>query len=303
MLEGFFLKMVPFYLYIVLGFIAGKHLKAKKETLASILIYLIAPIIIFNGALMAKLDFNYLSLPFLYLIICCLICLLFYSIGTFFLKGPIKNILAFTSGSANTGYFGLPVIIALLGEEYVPIAVLIILGFIVYENTLGFFIVAKGTHTIKESLTKLARLPAIYAFALGILLNLLGIVPVDIYLDSMETIKGAYALFGMMIIGMAISELDSFKVDLKFTGLAFLAKFIVWPIITFSLVFIDAYFLGFYGKNIHEVMIIYSLVPLAANTVSYATELNTHPKESALAVFLSTIFALIYIPVMTSIFL
>jgi predicted permease len=46
-----------------------------------------------------------------------------------------------------------------------------------------------------------------------------------------------------------------------------------------------------------------SIVPLAANTIAIATELDVHPEESTIAVFLSTIFALFYIPLIITFFL
>jgi predicted permease len=39
-----------------------------------------------------------------------------------------------------------------------------------------------------------------------------------------------------------------------------------------------------------------SIVPIAADTVVFATEFKSHPQKVAITVFLSTIFALIYIP-------
>jgi len=53
--------------------------------------------------------------------------------------------------------------------------VLCILGFVLYENTLGFYIVARANFSIKESIRKVLKLPTIYAFLLGVLLNIGGI--------------------------------------------------------------------------------------------------------------------------------
>jgi malate permease and related proteins len=288
MLQGFLLKMVPFYIFILFGFISGRFLGTKKETLASILIYILAPIIVFNGALTTKLDFSHLSLPLLFFFLCCMMCLLFYAIGRVAFDDSRKNILAFTAGSGNTGYFGIPVTLALMGESSLATVVLIVLGFVIYENTLGFFIVAKGSHTVKESIAKLLKLPALYAFAIGMICNILAMSQPQVYIDSMTIVKGAYSLLGMMLIGMAISELRSMKPDVPFTGLAFASKFIAWPAIVAGLIFLDKTALHIYSSDIHGVMTVLSLVPLAANTVTYATELRTHPEKAALTVFLST---------------
>ena len=46
-----------------------------------------------------------------------------------------------------------------------------------------------------------------------------------------------------------------------------------------------------------------SIVPLAANTVELASLFKSQPEKAATAVLLSTIFALVYVPVMTTYFI
>ncbi len=43
-----------------------------------------------------------------------------------------------------------------------------------------------------------------------------------------------------------------------------------------------------------------SIVPLAANTVAIATELKTYPEKASVAVLMSTLFALFFIPLVVS---
>ncbi len=59
---------------------------------------------------------------------------------TKFLENPLSNILAFATGSGNTGYFGIPVGIALFGEKVLPVFIIAGFGFILFENSLGFFL-------------------------------------------------------------------------------------------------------------------------------------------------------------------
>src|SRR5690348_8810287 len=41
------IKLIPLYCVILLGFLAGRYLHAQKETIGSLLIYIIAPFVIF----------------------------------------------------------------------------------------------------------------------------------------------------------------------------------------------------------------------------------------------------------------
>lgn len=298
------LKLIPLYIIIALGFVAAQKLKAQKETIAKLLIYIIAPVVVFYGTYTAEMNFANLSLPILFLVVCCVLSLIFLAIGKGIYKtDTTKNILAFTAGDGNTGYFGFPVIAAVLGEKAFSLAVLSALGFILYENSLGFFITAKANYSAKQSLLRIIKLPSIYAFILGILFNIFHIQFPDAITTTIVNFKDAYTLLGMMMIGMGLSTINIRNIDFKFISLSFLAKFIAWPLVIFGIIFLDTNFIHIYTPAIHDVLIVMSIVPLAANTVAYATELKVHPDKAAIAVLLSTLFALFYIPFMTGLFI
>lgn len=279
-------------------------LDASKTTIARLLIYLITPIVIFYGTYTADLNLANLSLPILFFFICIIVSLIFLLIGTFVFKNDsTKNILAFATGSGNTGYFGLPIVLTLFGDKDFSLAVLSILGFVLFYNSIGFYIMAKETYSSKESLIKAIKLPTIYAFFLGLLFNYLDWGLGGIFTITMENFKGAYSLLGMMIIGMGLAAAKIKDIDLKFISLSFIAKFLVWPLVIFAIIFADKAFLGLYNQSIYNMLILMAIVPIAANTVALATELKVHPNKASVAVLISTVFALLYIPLMTAIFI
>lgn len=297
------LKIIPLYVIMGFGFVAGKLLHVKKESIAPLLIYIIAPIIVFNAALTTDLTVGALTLPVLFFTIASCIAIVFLHIGKYFWHDSTRNILAFTAGAGNVGYFGVPVAMTIFNESAIGLVVLSVLGIILYENSVGFFITAKGTHTAQDALKKVLKLPTIYAFILGLTVNLMGISFGQIYADSIFSFRGAYTVLGMMLIGLGLAGFSSFAVDYVFLGLTFLAKFIIWPLIMLLIITADIYYLHIYSPEIHRVIVLMSVVPLAANTVAYATELKAQPEKAALTVFLSTIFALIYIPLVVVLFL
>ena len=296
-------KLIPLYVVIFLGYIAGRFLNVRKESIASLLIYIIAPIIVFHGVATTKLTPGVLSLPLLFFIIACILSLLFLWIGKSFWKDTTKNILAFTAGTGNTGYFGIPVALILFDESAVGFIVIAILGLMLYENSVGFFITARGHHTVKEALIKVVRLPTLYAFFLGVLVQLAAIPFGQALSDVMVSFRGAYSMLGMMMIGLGLASINRFSIDYLFLGLSFLAKFILWPLIMLLVIVFDNLWLRLYTPAIHKVLVLLSIVPLAANTVAFATELKAEPEKAALAVGLSTLFALFYIPLIAVLFL
>lgn len=298
-----FFKLIPLYFMVFLGYLSAQKLQAQKETIGSLLIYIIAPVVIFFGTYTAELTLANLSLSVLCFVLACLIGALFLCIGGFFFQDATKNILAFTAGTGNTGYFGLPVVLTLFGEEAFSLAVLCILGFVLYENSVGFYFSAKGNYSAKESWMKVVKLPTVYAFFFGILFNYLQIDLGDIVTTTIDSFKGAYTLLGMMIIGMGLSSVSVRQLDFTFLGITFFAKFIFWPVVMMTVIWLDSNFFQIYSQDIYNILIMMSIVPLASNTVAVATELNVKPGKAAWAVLLSTLFVLVYIPLMTTLFI
>ena len=64
-----------------------------------------------------------------------------------------------------------------------------------------------------------------------------------------------------------------------------------------ALISLDFYIFKIYDYEIYRAFILLSIVPIAANTVIFATVLNVYPEKVSSAVLFSTIFALVYVPI------
>src|SRR5205085_1740632 len=129
-----------------------------------------------------------------------------------------------------------------------------------YDNSLGYYISMKGTTTTLECVKKVLTLPTLYAFALGLGINLFHIPLPEVYTDFITPIRGVYIVMGMMIIGLGLAGLTEFKLDFKFVGMTFLAKFLVWPLLVLSIIALDRSYLGIYEPVSHQALILISIV-------------------------------------------
>ncbi len=297
------IKLIPLYILILLGYVGGRYLKVQKEILSSLLIYILIPAVTFAAVINTKLSPSVLSIPILFFIICGLASVITYFLSGFIWKNSMRNLNAFIAGTANTGYFGIPVVIAIFGNNALSIIALALLGTSLYFNSFGFLFAATSKHSVKESLIKLAKLPILYAFFLGLLVNVLGVKLGKEYYSIENFINGAYTILGMMLIGIAISEIKKISFDIRFIVMSLFSKFLLWPIITMIIIFIDSHFLKLYDAKVYKIIILISILPLAVNIAPYATELKIHPEKASFAVFLSTLFALFYIPLFVLLFL
>jgi predicted permease len=171
------------------------------------------------------------------------------------------------------------------------------LGVTIFENTVVYYLTARGRYTVSESLGRLKKLPAIYAFIFAILFLYFDLKLPNSLDNFVSNMQGAYVVLGMMLIGFGISKINNFSFDYKFIALSFLGKFILWPISMMILILLDQHFFHIYDKQIYKAFILLSIVPIAANTVIFATVLNVHPEKVSSAVLFSTIFGLIYVPI------
>ena len=296
-------KLSPLYMNILLGYLASRILKTPRDTIATLMFFLINPLVLFNGIIHTKIDVSTLSLPIIIFCIASALCFIFYKIGKKIWSDSTTNLLAFNAGTGNSGYFGLPLALILFDNQGEGVYLMSIIGLGLYDNSVGFYACAKGNFSSKECLKQIAKLPTIYAFAAGLIFHYLAIPIPTIFKEFMCHIKGTYTVLGMMILGLGIATLRNFLLDIKFITLTFLVKFLIWPLTIFTLIFLDKNFFCFYNDTIYQALILLSIVPLAVNSVVLASLLDTQPEKAAAAVLLSILFALLYVPFMVIYFI
>jgi len=283
---------------IVLGFIAGKVLKVDGRSVAALMFYIIVPLVMADAVSRTTVTMGLLLLPLVVFSISTFMCLAFYAIGRRIWQDSMSNILGMAVGVANVGYFGLPLAILLLDEQGVGLYLTAIMGTNLFESSVGFYITAKGKHTSRDALLKVLKLPLLYAFFVGLAVSLLGWeFPVFVQ-ETVGHMRGTYVVLGMMIIGLGLANITSWKIGFRFMSLAMLAKFVLWPLIIGGVVWLDISWLHLFNDSMHKVLLLLSIMPLAANTVAIATLLDTHPDKVATTVLASTLFAMFYVPLM-----
>ena len=299
------LKIFPLYVNILLGYIATKYLNVTREAIANLLIYILGPIVVFSATISVKINFAIVFLPIFFYIFSSVIAFLLLYIYQNKWNDPTGNILAFSGATGNTGYFGIPLAVIFFPPYLADIYIFIVLSSLLYESTTGFYVTAKGNFTVKQSLQKISRLPLIYAFIVGIVFNLMGIgIPAELSSYTAQ-FKGAYGILGMMLMGMGLIGLQLKKgndLDIKFISVLFVLKFIFWPLAILGVIYLDKTMFMLLNDDLYKVMFLFSIVPLAGNTVTLAVLLDAKPEKASFTVLLSTIISIIYIPVALALF-
>jgi predicted permease len=295
-----FYKLLPLYVTVLLGWIAGRYLEASGRHIAGIMLYIVTPSVIFSGVMAAPLSLEVILLPALTFALCSILGLLHMLLARRLGLSRLSSLMPLSVGTGNTGYFGIPVALVLFGQEGLALYVVCMLGTVLFEHSIGFYLAARGRYSIRDALVRVARLPSVYAFALAVILNLSGLSIPEVFMPLFDNLRGAYSTLGMMIIGMSILSVRGLLGNLRFTALAFFGKFVSWPLVALGLWWLDANVFGIYNLAVYQAIFLISITPIAANTVVIATLLDTAPKQAAGTTLLSTLFALLFIPVMVA---
>lgn len=288
-------KLLPLYVFVLLGALAARLLGVRKESVAPLLIYIIQPLVTFRAVTTVPLDAARLLLPCIVFGLCCAFCLLAERAARPF-GSPARQILGFGAGNANSGYFGLPLAVALLGEAAFAQAAMLSFGFVLYENTVGFYVAARGRSTTREALLKVLALPTLYACIGGVALRAAHVPVPEPLVAVLLSVRETYTVLGMMLLGLALGDLRRLAFDAKFVAFALSAKFLLWPLTALAIVALDAATLRVFDALARDGLLLASLLPMAANTVAIATLNEAEPEKVSVAVLLSTLLAVLLIP-------
>lgn len=292
---------VPLLLLISLGYFAGHRFSIDTKTIADIVIFIITPVVVFGAIARLPLKPEYFLLPLGLFALAASVTVGMSHFSARFLKDNQSNLIGMGASTANTGYFGLPIILALFDPENAGLYLLMTFALTINESSFAYYIGARGKHTIRESVNKVLKLPALYALTLGLAVNIAGIELPGIFNIYWDKFAGAWTILGMMLLGVALSR---HKLTTNWTLLGWFTaiKFILWPGIMLGLIAMDRHFFHLYEPKIHTMLLVIGCLPLAANLVAFATQLDVKPGEASIIVLITTIIGVFYIPLMLYLF-
>jgi len=298
-----FFKTISVLFNVIIGFLAGRYSNVERDGIAALLFYFISPIVFFAIPASTTLTFSALSITLVTFLIATAISIFSYHLFGRFWQDHTRNIIALSAGTANSGYFMLPIAAALFDDYTLSIYMMAVIGVNIFESSIGFYICARSFSSTRESIIKVLKLPILNGFILGCLFSFAGFTLPDFLDDFVYNMRGSYSILGMIMVGLGLSTLKKFEVDWKFTAATFSAKFLFYPLVINAFIMLDKLVFNLYSENHYNALQLLSTAPMAANIIVIASLQKFHPEKVAATVLLSLLFALIYMPIMVSIFL
>ncbi|TET86771.1 MAG: transporter [Sulfurovum sp.] len=287
------LSIIFVYVFILLGYMAKRIFKEdmSTKTLTLMSVYFLQPFVTIWGFSTAKLHSEHLYVPLIYLAIILALLIPTILIGKMLFVDPKERAIFSIAGFVgNTGNIGIPLGIALFGEQSVIYTTLINIANVFVVYIIGVYIYSRGSFSIKDSLFNIIRIPIIPASLVAILIN---IYDVPLSTQIQEFFKmGAYAgiilqlfLLGTFLQGIRIKELH----PKLFIG-TISQKFILIPLATALILSFTSLPLFVQGVIFMEMM-----VPLAVANINLASLYDCKPKDVTSLILLSTV---LFIPLL-----
>jgi malate permease and related proteins len=286
------LQIIPLYLFLILGYLGKKFLDLDKQQIAKMLIYLLAPWVIFVSIASMSFAKELLFLPIAIFLIATAVSFFSRFLAKMIFTPEESNLIGATCGMLNSGYFGLPIAMLLLPTNFVGVYMLGIIGLTFHESLIGLYLLFRKDSSPIKSIKKLARMPMIWCSLLGIIFSAYNINLPETILNLTDKVKNAYVILGMMMLGTALGEVKIKKLDLKFITFFVLCKSTLWIALCYTFIIIGKSLNLISSTEIEIIFYIIASLPTAANSVAYASILNLHPEKIVTVVLITTLTSL-----------
>ena len=293
-LEVLIQNILPIFLVAGIGFWLRRYKRVETRPVASVVFNAFSPALVFSALVNTELpvlELGRLAL-FAVLTIALMSVVALVAARVMRLNKIDSAVLLIAVMFVNGGNYGLTLNQLRYGEEGLALAIVYYIVSTIMAYTAGVFIASMGRRTWRESLRKLASVPAIYAVFLALIVYTLKI-PVPGPVMSAVDLAAAGAIPAMIVVlGMNMADMRSIS-QLGLTLPAVGLRLLVGPIAAILI----ASVLSLEGLS-RSVSIIEGSMPSAVLTTVLATEFDVKPVAMTGIVVLSTLLSPITLSIM-----
>lgn len=269
-----------------MGFAVKKIFKEEidERTLILISLYFLQPILTFWGLTRAPIDFNLIFTPFIYFIIITISLVALLIVAKFlFDDEKDRSIFTATALIGNTGNLGIPLGIALFGEQSVPYTSIINIANVFFIYTVGIYLFAKSSFSFRQSITEMVKVPIIWVALIALGYNYLTL-PLHPQVEKILEM-GAYAtiVIQLMIFGIYLAKTPIRSHNYRLSLYTSFAKLVFVPAVGVAVLSFTTL-----PNDLAMILTVSLLVPLAVNNVNMAALYNCKPYDVTAIVLIST---------------
>jgi malate permease and related proteins len=232
-------NIVPILAVAGTGFVAGRALKLNARTLGQLVFYVFSPALAFDLLYSSQIQPGELGVLFIgtisfQLIMAALSFIITRAEGTGRLEASALMISSFC---LNAGNYGLSLVSFAYGEQVLARAAVVFISNLVMNYTLGVLVASSGRKSIREALTGILRVPAVYSIPAAFILKTIAPELPLVITRPIELLSGATIPCMLVLLGLQLGESVKFT-KLRLVGIGVLLKMFVAPLIGVGLAFL-----------------------------------------------------------------
>ncbi|GGC83973.1 transporter [Thalassobacillus devorans] len=282
--------IIPVFILIGIGAWMHKAFSLDLYTLAKLNIYFLSPGFVLVNLYESAFSFDVLWNVFLFFI---LFISVLYAVVQLVAKvgrysKSVRGVFTNSVLLYNSGNYGIPVNdLAFKQDSFAATVQVIVMTFQnVLSYTFGIFSLRAVDEGKLRALVGLLRMPAIYAMAIGITLNVFQITLPDFLLKPGEYIANAMVGVALLTLGAQVAQL-TFNAKLFIVYLSLFIRLALGPVIAYFLIVMLQY-----DGILAQALLISSAMPSSVSSAIISQEYNNEPELAAQIVLTSTIFSM-----------
>jgi predicted permease len=289
--------ILPVFVTVAVGYIAGRFLSFDLKTLSRFGLYILAPCMVFTA--MARTTIS--PVEFGQIIVFYLVTLLL-AYGISALAARLLRLDHAATSSfhisilfTNCVNVGFPILLLAYGATAVDRGLIYMIVMQVFLQTFGVYLAARGRANPRDAFTRLAQMPGMYALAFGIIVNAAGIQIPAVIFDPLKLIGDSILPFLLVILGMQLAQ-----VDLRGQWLVASVATAIRLIIAAGVSILVANGMGLTGVT-RQALILENSMPTAIFGVALAQEFDAAPDLITTVIFLSTLASMLTLTVLIAV--
>ncbi len=293
--------ILPLSIPVAAGAVLVRFRKLETAHLLTLVLYFLAPVLIFRTLLTAQLSsgdvrdsllFSFLNLAVMWALSAGLSRLLR-------LPPPETAGLSLVATLTNSVNYGLPLVLLAYGKAGLDKASVYVILQMIIVHTFGVFFAARSRFSVRGAIKSVFSLPALYAAVLAILLRAFGISLPSGLDQGVSMVASAYSPVVLVVLGaqMAIvgqSAREHGPVPAFWAGLAL--RMLLSPLVAWSCLLV----LGVTGTAF-PVLLVLASMPVAVNAVILAEKFDAAPRLVSRCILWTTLASFVTLPLLLTV--
>jgi predicted permease len=279
--------ILPVFAIAAAGFLLARKLQASVKTLAHVSFYSLTPCLAFKMLVTSNITGPEAGRMILMAVLVTAAMGLVARVAAIPLRLNRAELSAFLMVVmfSNGGNYGLPVVMFAFWKDALSIGTVYFVVSAMLTYTVGVFLAAAGKRTVGQAITGLAKVPAIYAVALALIVIATGASVPAMLMRPINLLSDAALPMMIIVLGMQF-ERATIPERPAAVALAVALSLLVAPFVALGL----ASLLSLSGSA-RQAGVILASMPVAVITTIFALEFDLAPAFVTSAVFISTLLS------------